>query len=143
MIQRIQSLYLLATAVLSLFLFFFPFQSNIVGISEIKHIQLSIFHSLNNVLFIATVLNIVVIIDSLTIIILYKNRKLQMILTLYTVVMHLIIGILMFYGASQVEGMPVYKFSYIIPVLNIVLSLMAFKNIKRDEELVQSSNRIR
>lgn len=143
MIQRIQSVYLLLVGILSSLLFFFPFQKNIVGLSEIKAIQLSLMENENNFLLIASILNLIILVDSITSIFLFRNRKLQMILCLYLLAMNIAMLGLMYFGSAQIDGMPTYQLPFVIPVLNIILSFFAYKNIKRDEELVKSADRIR
>ncbi|GIV28485.1 MAG: hypothetical protein KatS3mg027_2299 [Bacteroidia bacterium] len=106
MIQRIQSLYLLIHSILSAFLFFFPFQTNIVNLSEIKDLQLSLLNYENTYLFLAAILNLIILVDSLTIIFLYKNRKLQMLLCHYLTAMNIALLGLMYFGANQIEGLP-------------------------------------
>ncbi|GAB4455970.1 MAG: DUF4293 domain-containing protein [Bacteroidia bacterium] len=143
MIQRIQSVYLLLVGILSSLLFYFPFQKNIVGLSEIKAIQLSLMENENNFLLIASILNLIILVDSITSIFLFRNRKLQMILCLYLLAMNIAMLGLMYFGSAQIDGMPTYQLPFVIPVLNIILSFFAYKNIKRDEELVKSADRIR
>lgn len=143
MIQRIQSIYLLLVGILSSLLFFFPFQKNIVGLSEIKAIQLGLMESENNLLLIASILNLIILVDSITAIFFFKNRRLQMILCLYLMAMNIALLGLMYFGSAQIDGIPTYQLPFIIPVINIILSIFAYKNIKRDEELVKSADRIR
>ncbi len=143
MIQRIQSVYLLLVGILSSLLFYFPFQKNIVGLSEIKAIQLSLMENENNFLLIASILNLIILVDSITSIFLFRNRKLQMILCLYLLAMNIAMLGLMYFGSAQIDGMPTYQLPFVIPVLNIILSFFAYKNIKRDEELIKSADRIR
>lgn len=143
MIQRIQSIYLFLISILSIMLYFFPYQTNIIGLSEIKHVQLSFLNSDSILVFIASIFNLIVIIEAFVIIFLYKNRNVQMMLCHYLSLVNIIVLILMYYGALQIEGLPTYKLPYIIPVINIILSQLARYFIKKDEELVKSSSRIR
>ncbi|GAB4209697.1 MAG: hypothetical protein Fur0023_22030 [Bacteroidia bacterium] len=143
MIQRIQSLYLLIISILSVLLIFFPFQYNIIQVSHIEHLRLNIIFAQNLYLIIASILNLIICLDALTIIFLYKNRKLQMILCHYLTAMNLILLLLMYYGAKQIEGIPVYQLPFVIPILNIILSQLARHYIKKDDDLVKSADRIR
>lgn len=143
MIQRIQSIYLLLISILTSLLFFLPYQSNVIALSEIKNIQLSFLNADNELLFVASVFGIVIIAEAIVVIFLYKNRKLQMMLCHYLSLLNIILLTLMYLGASQINGLPIYKLPYIIPVLNIILSQLARYFIKKDEELVKSANRIR
>jgi hypothetical protein len=143
MIQRIQSIYLLLILILSSLLFFFPFQTNIIGFSEIKDIQLSLLNTSNTYLFIASVINLIVIINTATTILMYKRRPLQILLCHIISVDVIVLTVFMYIGSSQIEGLPTYKLPYIIPILNIILAQLARYYIKKDEELVKSANRIR
>ncbi|MCX8143560.1 MAG: DUF4293 domain-containing protein [Bacteroidia bacterium] len=143
MIQRIQSIYLLLILILSSLLFFFPFQTNIIGFSEIKDIQLSLLDTSNTYLFIASVINLIVIINTATTILMYKRRPLQILLCHIISVNIIVLTVFMYIGSSQIEGLPTYKLPYIIPILNIILAQLARYYIKKDEELVKSANRIR
>jgi len=143
MIQRIQSIYLLLILILSSLLFFFPFQTNIVGFSEIKDIQLSLLNTSNTYLFIASVINLIVIINTATTILMYKRRPLQILLCHIISVNIIVLTVFMYIGSRQIEGLPTYKLPYIIPILNIILAQLARYYIKKDEELVKSANRIR
>lgn len=143
MIQRIQSIYLLLILILSSLLFFFPFQTNIIGFSEIKDIQLSLLDTSNTYLFIASVINLNVIINTATTILMYKRRPLQILLCHIISVNIIVLTVFMYIGSSQIEGLPTYKLPYIIPILNIILAQLARYYIKKDEELVKSANRIR
>ena len=143
MIQRIQSIYLLLIVILSTLLFFFPFQTNIIGFSEIKDIQLSLLDTTNTYLFIASIFNLIVIISAATTILMYKRRPLQILLCHIISVDIIVLTVLMYIGSSEIEGLPTYKLPYIIPILNIILAQLARYYIKKDEELVKSANRIR
>lgn len=143
MIQRIQSIYLLLIVILSTLLFFFPFQTNIIGFSEIKDIQLSLLDTTNTYLYIASIFNLIVIISAATTILMYKRRPLQILLCHIISVDIIVLTVLMYIGSSEIEGLPTYKLPYIIPILNIILAQLARYYIKKDEELVKSANRIR
>jgi len=129
--------------ILSSLLFFFPFQTNIIGFSEIKDIQLSLLNTSNTYLFIASVINLIVIVDTVVTILMYKRRPLQILLCHIISVNIIVLTVFMYIGSSQIEGLPTYKLPYIIPILNIILAQLARYYIKKDEELVKSANRIR
>lgn len=143
MIQRIQTLYLFLIIVFSALLFFFPFQINIIGLSEIKYIQLHLPDAINTYIFIAFIVNAIIIVGTIATILLYQNRKRQMVLCHYLSIINVLLFLLMYIGAHQVKGMPIYKLPFIIPVLNAVLAQIARWYIKKDEELVKSADRIR
>lgn len=142
MIQRIQSIFLLLIALFSSLLFFLPYQENIADLKIIP-IQLSLTNHHNTTLLIASIINAITIIGSITILFLYKNRKRQMLLCLYLSAMQIVLVGLMYRYANETEGLPVYKLPFVFPVLNFILSLLARHSIKKDEELVKSADRIR
>ncbi len=142
MIQRIQSIYLLLIAILTSLLFFYPYQVNLTYSPEIQKIQLS-FSTDNNLLLIASIIGIIIPIDALASIFLYKNRRFQMISCHYLSLMNFVLLILMYFGASDAGDLPLYKLPYIIPIVNIVLAQSARYFIKKDDDLVKSADRIR
>lgn len=143
MIQRIQSIYLFIIVILSISLFIFPFQVNIANFSTIIPIKLSFIENLNTMLWVSAILNIIIIVSTAFNIFSYKNRPLQMKLCNLSLILSIILLISMYYGASQIEGIPTYRLPFIFPVLNTILSLLARYYIHKDEELVKSADRIR
>lgn len=159
MIQRIQSLYLLlATAIISL-LYFFPMaeyneisgnilvldNKGIVNISE--NMVLINYYSILILIILTTLISIISIF-------LFKNRKLQMRLTIYNVIVLIgMFGLIYYYykiGINEVidkynieiisKSMSVFSLS---PVIASFFNYLAYKRILRDEILVKSIDRIR
>lgn len=135
MIQRPQSLYLLVAALVNLGVFFTPIYSKAM-LDPVPWIGFGL----------ATSLTIVMII-SLVSIFLYKNRVLQLKVVkaatyLQIVALGSATGVLFSLG-----GIGVYLWPELIGMVLILLAMlmlwMAGKNIKKDEELVQSMDRIR
>ncbi|MCX7727943.1 MAG: DUF4293 domain-containing protein [Bacteroidia bacterium] len=142
MIQRIQTIYLLISIILSSLLFFFPFQSNIL-FSEIKDITLNWKNHANSYLQLASILNAFLILLTIMTIFLYKKRKIQMKLCYSISILQIILLLLMLHGANQEQGLPTYKLPFIIPIINTIIIQMARFYIKKDEELVRSADRLR
>jgi hypothetical protein len=155
MIQRIQSIYLLLTTILSgLFLTGNIFRliygeayelvMNFRGIFEAngedsfeligKAIPLSLFA-------------ILVPLTSLVAIMLFKNRNLQLRITMALIIMEvLLLAVAAYYcihfirrfDASMIPG-----FRMLIPFITFILSILAYRGIRNDESLVRSYDRLR
>jgi len=131
MIQRIQSIYLLvATIAMALISFQVPVWT------------------LNEQLFMAQddtkmfILTGAVALLSLIGIFMFKNRKLQMKLIRLTVLVEMVIGVRLFMVFQEFE---VYLNSNCILLLAIafVALIMAYRGVKKDDDLVRSVDRIR
>ena len=131
MIQRIQSIYLLV-AVISMTLISFKVP----------------LYALNETLFMAQddikvfVLTIVGAIFSLLGLFMFKNRKFQMKLIRLTVLIQMIIGIRIFILFNKFEVVLNNSFLFLITFTLIAL-IMAYRAVKKDDDLVRSVDRIR
>jgi hypothetical protein len=155
MIQRIQSIYLLLTTILSgLFLTGNIFRliygeayelvMNFRGIFEAngedsfeligKAIPLSLFA-------------ILVPLTSLIAILLFKNRNLQLKITLVLIIMEILllaaatyncVHFIRRFDASMIPG-----FRMFIPFITFILSILAYRGIRNDENMVRSYDRLR
>ena len=131
MIQRIQSIYLLGAAIsMTLISFKVPV------------------YNLNETLFMAQddtkmfVLTIVGAIFSLLSLFMFKNRKFQMKLIRFTVLIQMIIGIRIFMLFNKFEVILNYSFLFLMTFTLIAL-IMAYRGVKKDDDLVRSVDRIR
>ena len=161
MIQRLQSVYLILTIILSgLFLTgnFFGFSGNegsrfimnITGIYEIRNAihrvsaeDIVLTQKIIPVLLIAVIIPIV----SLITLFLFRNRKLQM-----KAILILIILVILLIGTSAYYILPFIRpgngnlipvFRMFIPVINLVLCIMAYFGVRKDENMVRSYDRLR
>ena len=155
MIQRIQSLYLLLTTLLSgLFLkgSFLKF-INTAG-SEIAINFKGIYQTagekeypLIDKLFPVSVVLILIPVLSILAIVLFKRRKLQLRVTVILIIFEaLLIGFSTYYGISIVQSYHVTLvpgLKMFVPVIMLVLTILAYRGIKKDEELVKSYDRLR
>lgn len=167
MIQRIQSIYLLATALLLLLLFFVPTvsidfflgtQSRAIemlpfGITETGGGESSL--AIGTVYY--GILITVAMALTLTVIFLFKNRLLQMRLVAADIVLQAgILGFIAYYiykaysMAESIEAVSIGAKAYVslspvcaVPVATIIVSCLAFRGILRDHILVRSLDRIR
>lgn len=150
MIQRIQTLFLvISTALLSL-LFLFPlsefsdennqvFNFNVFGIFADNEEVISTIPLL--------ILLSIVILISLVTIFSFKNRSLQMRLSVFNILVLIgFIGLFAFYIFNTAENINAnihYTIFSVMPVISIILIYLALRAIKKDDELVRSADRIR
>jgi glucan phosphoethanolaminetransferase (alkaline phosphatase superfamily) len=155
MIQRIQSLYLLMTTILPLLFLKGSFLKfiNKTG-SEILFRFDGIFQTNpdNGLTLIRQnipipLITILITVLSLIAIFLYKKRKIQLRITLATIIMTVIlIGLIIYYSYSvtdEFQAVLVPLFKMFIPVLILVFGILAYRGIKKDEDLVSSYYRLR
>ena len=142
MIQRIQSIYLLLTVLVSATLFFIPLFEvpSVTGGAAPKEFMIT--H--NAVLLVlASAIGIL----AFVVILLFMNRSLQMRLCrLILILIFILIGLL-FYTAdtfsSGLDQKVVYKIGTYLPLLQVVFIFLAHRGIKKDDNLVKSADRLR
>ncbi len=155
MLQRIQTIYLLLTAIGVFMLYFFPFgyitivddtfQYTVNGLEATINGETKI---LNSIPF--NVLVPVIGTFSLLSLFLYKKRKVQLQLGRLSYLLHLTLIVLMFFAldgaAEELPNGDVAHIGYTgiyFPIASLAFIFLANRSIKKDEELVQSLNRIR
>lgn len=151
MIQRIQTIYLLLTIILAvLFLSgdIIHFQNgssiSINGISTLQEEKIS-YEELST--WPLTVLSILVPIISLVTILLFRKRTTQMKFNLFLILLIIMqIGAVVYFIMAlsktfRTDLQPGTKL--VLPVITLILSAMAYRGIKKDEELVKSYDRLR
>jgi hypothetical protein len=154
MIQRIQSLYLLCALILGALCFFIPvahillpsgdlYSFNLYGFRLLQGTN-SIFSGKMNTLFIAG--GVTCIIQLITIF-LYKSRTLQMRLCIYGTVFSATVTLLLFIVLYQLKkdsgAIIYYHLTSVLPLIGGILCFLAYKAIKKDDELVKSYDRLR
>jgi hypothetical protein len=147
MIQRIQTVFLFLSAVFAGILFFVPVASFNFG-NEV--VSLSIFgagdHANALLLLILAILMLVV---PFVTIFLYKKRELQLKLSSLNVFLNaLFCGLIFLFYVDNVQEIlsaetVTYTFGTYIPLINMVLSILAMRWIKKDIELIKSIDRLR
>lgn len=147
MIQRIQTVFLFLSAVFAGVLFFVPIASFDLG-NEI--VNLSIFGAGNGVnALLLLILAILMLVVPFVTIFMYKKRELQLKLSSLNVFLNaLFCGLIfLFYVDNIQEKLSaetiVYAFGTYIPLINMVLSILAMRWIKKDIELIKSIDRLR
>ena len=155
MIQRIQSLYLFLIAMLSGFLLngsvlnFIDKTGSIMKVTFTEIIKDTGGKGIEVIekLLPLTILIIIIPVFSLMTIFLYKNRKVQLRLTFVLIILTAILLIAFVHVSlsviSKFEAHLVPGFKMIIPVLMLILSVLAYRGIRKDERLVKSYDRLR
>lgn len=137
MIQRIQTLYLIMTILLSV-LFLTGRMIVIEKDAEVIHQGM--------IVPLAVTAALIALISAVSIF-LYKNRKQQMKLAIILIILSSVLtAALVIYGfilTSQNGGRIRLNLSIILPFPMIITSLLAYRGIKKDEELVRSYDRLR
>lgn len=139
MLQRIQSLYLLVATILQLLLFVLPFATaEKAAEGPFSDGDLDLY---DNVIMLSVL--IVALLFSFICIFLFKNRKLQMNISLGVIVLSVILTALAAYFAFGSAVAASIGIGLFIPIIAILFSFLAYRGIKSDDELVKSSNRLR
>ena len=137
MIQRIQSIYLLISAVISGGLtFVFHLWSNV---SEV------LVYAKDDVLYLSLFLASAAL--ALITIFLFKNRQLQFVLGRVNIILNFILLGLFVYRSLSLSGetsdVSEKGIGMLLPIFSIVFLVLANKAIKKDEDLVKSVDRLR
>ncbi len=136
MIQRIQTLFLAAVAILSILAAFFI--KSLVQNDESSIFELSI--QIDRITF------FIVAIIAVISIFLYKKRINQFIVNRLNIILNLFLLGFFVYRSLNLSGESLLSQKgiwIIVPLISIVLLILANKAIKRDEDLVKSVDRLR
>jgi hypothetical protein len=155
MIQRIQTLYLSLTAILS-FLFlngsFFKFIDHSGSLIKVTFTQVirdtsALEQEVLEKTFLLSPFIILIVVLSVMTILLFKKRSLQLLLGKLLII--LIIAFI-FVSCSYVyilltkyNSVIVPGFKMVIPLLQLILSVLAYRGIRKDDNLVKSYDRLR
>jgi len=152
MLQRSQTLFLLGAFVLSLLLLTGPLARFTLEGSEfvLKHSGLRNSEGQKEALATLplTIFFAVLALLAFLNIFLYKNRSLQMRISVFLMLLNAgAVGMMFYYVAvarNQLEGaITVHQWRFIVPPVCIILLYLAFRRIRRDELLVKAYDRIR
>ena len=155
MLQRIQTLYLLAATVIMSLMLFLP-------LAEIAAEGTGIYQVLSKGWYITAgeaaelamatwpvfILALVLTLAPLLNLFLYRSRKLQIRICIYSIILAFgLIGLIYYYfvvGFRQLDE-PAYalRFPLVLPAIFIILIYLAFRGIRKDEILIRSLERIR
>ncbi len=152
MIQRIQTVYLLGASLLLGLMMQQPIASflidgSIYNLLSYKFVKES---DATDVIFsnypLAVLIGVAAVLAFVAIF-LYKNRKLQMRVVLFDIIITLGIYAMIYYYYLQASAIKeleyVFNYPVLFPLLAAFLMFMAFRGIRRDELVIQSLNRIR
>jgi len=154
MIQRIQTIYLLLTAVAIFLMFLFPFAEMLTSNGQFLVLKFNGIYSAEalhaeialNIWPLAILISVTFLIAIVTIF-LFKNRIRQMRFAIFNLLLLVGLGFLTWYYLNQfsgvAEGRMNIKFTITMPAIAVILTYLAFKGIQKDEKLIQSVNRIR
>lgn len=148
MIQRKQTLFLLAVAIMGIVIIFVPFQQ---FSAADKTLPICLMPGcspeiLSNNIYGPLILNFLVITLSVLVIFQYKNRVLQYKLANILALLNVFITGLFFllsYTKPEVLGTISYSFGAFLPIIGAIFAFLAAHFIKKDEQLVRSADRIR
>jgi len=156
MLQRIQSIYLLAASLVLFALYFFPLAHNVyVNNASVTIMVTGIFQDVNGVKksiesFTAlTAITAVVALIPLVIIFLFKNRKQQLAFCYGTILVLFGYSFWMAQTVKKAVGEGVQLDTHTMGIglfltsISIVMLLLATKGIKNDEKLIKSADRLR
>lgn len=148
MIQRKQSVFLLLAAVASFICLMLPvgvFHPEGIGVDLVMY-NLLILDGNGIACYISSPLFVILLFGSLMSLItifLYRNRKLQIKMCLFNVLLYLIWYAVYFTVAYISTGFFCLRFAAILPIVSMILVIMARNGVKSDEALVRAAERIR
>ena len=145
MIQRIQSLFILIAAGFGVLLFFVPiisinYDNSAITFNATGYVAEKSWY--------LVLLSIICVVTMFTQLFMYKNRKKQMLTGKISICLWILwifvfsLFVYLHYNSYTTAKFSIH-FGAIFPVLIIIFVLLANRNIKKDEELVRSIDRIR
>lgn len=145
MIQRIQTLFISAAIVLAIFLFFTPLIT--INIDK-EQMTFCAYGFYGKTLWFCTTFTVINTIIMLIQLVIFRNRKKQIFIGKLSIFMWMLWIILFstfiyFNFLTYLDKSYKIHFAAVFPVLIMALILLANRNIKKDEELVRSIDRIR
>lgn len=138
MIQRQQTLWLLLATVAALLTFMFPFVTG-KGIEKGIEVDKVLKADSNFLLLVCTGASLVL---STAIMFLYKDRKLQLRLCMAGLLLATIIIVLYITQMNKMTKSTLALFA-VLPFIIVIGYYMAFRNIRKDEKLVKSLDKLR
>lgn len=137
MIQRIQSIYLFLVTVLAGLFLVLPVETTI-NKGETTWIQ-----GMDNMMILGVSVAIAAV--SLISIFLFFKRAIQMKIVLLSMLLTvgLTLILLTLYFASEKSSSDFFEYTFGIPAILLILQILAYWNIRKDEKLVKSADRLR
>ncbi len=139
MIQRIQTVWLFLAALFAALTYKFPFYTgNIIGKDSVQQFE-RLTASTN---FLTLIFTAGLIVGTIVIIFLYKNRKQQMWLTVVAAVLS-VINIIIYFSETKKFASGNVSLTAIIALVIPIFLVLAVNGIWKDEKLVKSLDRLR
>jgi len=151
MIQRKQTLFILATVVCNCLLLFIPV-ADVIHSNISTHVYLVPFAESAPIStmghFTAIALNFMALLLSFAVIFLYKNRSLQIRLTWFIILIWVTLGLMMWLcpfvvRSEDVQGIIMKYLTACISIPAVLSGWMAIRYIQKDIDLLKSADRIR
>jgi hypothetical protein len=154
MIQRIQTLFLFLSVVLSFVLIFTPISNIRLASGETLKLYSyglndlgKAYWIINNIIPLLTLLSIATIFSFICIF-LYKKRILQMKICIFNIILLIVVSGLIYFDYTAIQKKyeivsPSFYYIVLFPVLNILTLFIAYRAIRKDEHLVKSYERLR
>lgn len=150
MFQRLQTVFILISITIHGLIFFLPLSEIITESGTSTDLRLTDLVSGESKDFISgillIVLNSILLILTIAAIYNFKNRVLQMRLSVYSFFLEIgMSGLLAYVALVSLprQALVVYKVPLVLPLVAAILLLLAYRLIKKDEEKVRSIDRIR
>lgn len=156
MLQRIQTIYLFIASIAIGLMFAFPISNYYGDLHTFKLTLLGVINlvpdsgSIFQVYFTLPLITFVLLLTMLFIITIFqfKNRKRQLKIIQLNILLNilLIIGIFIIYSRlilSQLDVSEEYGIGAFLPLFSLIFLVMAYRGVKKDEELVRSADRLR
>lgn len=141
MIQRIQSVFLLLTAVVTVVLFYIPvFELPAAGGAEPREFMITS----NALLMVLCGATGVLALGNIFV---YRKRQIQLrICRIILIIIFIMIGLLFYTSDTISNGLDqkiIFKIGTYLPLLQVIFVFLAHRSIKKDDELVRSADRLR
>jgi hypothetical protein len=150
MIQRIQTIYLFLSTILSTLFFkgtIFSFSDLGGSVTKVTFSGILRSTDLINISLPITILLILIPLLSVLAIFLFKRRNLQLltgkVLIALITVFIIVLSIYIYTVTSKFNAEISLKFKMAIPVIQLILCFLAYRGIKKDDDLVKSYDRLR
>jgi len=158
MIQRIQSVYLLLAAVALALIVFFPISVHTFRGLTVDLVLLD--RSAPDVISASMMINlwpalsgvILLVLLAFVIIFLFRNRPLQMRLTMIAVLLNMILVMGLFWMSGHlaakldpesIDHVVNYQFGIYLPIISLLFFILAYRGIRKDERMVRAADRLR
>lgn len=152
MIQRIQTLYFALSVVALIVMMFFPVALFADAQREVwfylHHIVIKTAQQTTSVpIYVLMPVIVVVMLIALVSIFLFKHRKLQLRMAIYNMIMLVFLNIFCLYNIIMLAEKNHLdyriKLSALLPLISLIFTFLAWWNVRKDEKLVQSVDRLR